>query len=95
MTELAGASGGIELELVELPDRPTSIDDVVAIVAASGARVRRDGLVLSIDGLPDDDLFDLASASVARAGARIRRLGQHRRTLDDIFTFESDAGTEP
>ena len=95
MTDLAGASGGIELELVDLPDRPTSIDDVVALVEAAGARVRRDGQVLSIDGLPDDDLFDLASASVARAGARIRRLGEHRRTLDDIFTFEPDVEPEP
>ena len=93
MTELAGASGGIELELVELPDRPTSIDDVVALVTAAGARVRRDGVVLSIDGLPDEDLFDLAAASVARSGARLRRLGEHRRTLDDIFA--ADLMNEP
>jgi ABC-2 type transport system ATP-binding protein len=93
MTDLAGASGGIEVELVELPDRPTSIDDVVALVAAGGARVRRDGFVLSIDGLPDDELFDLAAASVARSGARLRKLGQHRRTLDDIFA--NDASGEP
>jgi len=93
MTELAGASGGIELELVELPDRPTSIDDVAALVTAAGARVRRDGVVLSIDGLPDEDLFDLAAASVARSGARLRRLGEHRRTLDDIFA--ADLMNEP
>lgn len=90
MTDLAGTSGGIELELVELPDLPTSIDDVVARLVASGARVRRSGAVLSVDGLDDDDLFDLAARSVAAVGARIRRLGQHRRTLDDIFATDAD-----
>jgi ABC-2 type transport system ATP-binding protein len=86
MAELAGASGGIELELVELPDRPTSIDDVAASMSAAGVGVRRSGTTLSVVGLPDDDLFDLAARSVAQAGARIRTLGQHRRTLDDIFS---------
>ena len=86
MAELAGASGGIELELVELLDRPTSIDDVAALMTAAGAGVRRSGATLSVVGMPDDDLFDLAARSVAQSGARIRKLGQHRRTLDDIFS---------
>jgi ABC-2 type transport system ATP-binding protein len=85
MTDLAGASGGIELELVEIPDRPQSIDDVAARLIGAGAGVRRDGNTLSVVGLTDDELFDLAARSVTDAGARIRRLGQHRRTLDDIF----------
>ncbi len=86
MVDLAGASGGIELELVELLDRPRSIDDVVARLVAGGAGVRRNGTTLSVVGLPDDELFDLAARGVAEAGARIRRLGNHRRTLDDIFS---------
>ena len=86
MAELAGASGGIELELVELLDRPTSVDDVAALLTAAGAGVRRSGATLSVVGMPDDDLFDLAARSVAQSGARIRKLGQHRRTLDDIFS---------
>jgi ABC-2 type transport system ATP-binding protein len=85
MVELAGASGGIEIELVELVDRPTSIDDVVAVLVRSGAGVRRNGATLSVDGLADDDLFDLAARAIAQSGARLRRLGQHRRTLDDLF----------
>jgi len=86
MTELAGASAGIELELVELADRPTAIDEVVTMLTAAGVGVRRSGAVLSVSGGSDDELFDLAARSVARAGARLRRLGQHRRSLDDIFT---------
>ena len=85
MAELAGVSGGIELELVDIPDRPRSVDDVAARLVAAGARVRRNGNMLSVVGLPDDELFDLAARSVTDVGARLRRLGQHRRSLDDIF----------
>ncbi len=89
MAELAGASGGIEMELVEIADRPRSVDDVAARLVAAGAGVRRNGATLSVVGLSDDELFDLAARSVADAGARIRRLGQHRRTLDDIFATDA------
>jgi ABC-2 type transport system ATP-binding protein len=85
LSELAGASGGIELELVDLDDHPGSIDAVHAQLVDRGVRVRRNGPVLALDGRGDDELFDLAVASVAQAGARIRRLGQRRRTLDDLF----------
>jgi ABC-2 type transport system ATP-binding protein len=93
MAELAGASAGIELELVELADRPAAIDDVVTTLVEAGVGVRRTGAVLSVTGRSDDELFDLAARSVARAGARVRRLGQHRRSLDDIFT-DAPAPTE-
>jgi ABC-2 type transport system ATP-binding protein len=92
MAELAGASGGIEVELVELDDRPTSIDDVVALLSAAGVGVTRSGAALSIVGLPDDDLFDLTARCVTQSGARLRRLGQHRRSLDDIFSMAETAG---
>jgi ABC-2 type transport system ATP-binding protein len=92
MTELAGVSGGIELELVEIPDRPRSVDDVATRLVAAGAGVRRDGNSLSVVGMTDDELFDLAARSVADAGARIRRLGQHRRSLDDIFADDAPGG---
>ncbi len=92
MAELAGASGGIEIELVEIDDRPTSIGDVAAQLAAAGAGVRRNGTMLSVVGLGDDELFDLAARSVAQSGARLRRLGPHRRTLDDIFADDGPGG---
>ena len=53
--------------------------------------MRRNGPMLSVVGLTDDELFDLAARSVAEAGARIRRLGNHRRTLDDIFSDDPTA----
>ncbi len=95
MAELAGASGGVELELVELADRPASIDEVAALLSAAGAGVRRSGSTLSVTGMPDDDLFDVCARSVATAGARIRKLGQHRRSLDDIFAGPTASASEP
>ncbi len=90
MHELAGASGGVEIELVEISDRPTAIDEVVAQLATAGATVDRTGSVIIATGLPDDDLFDLVGAAVATAEARLRRLAPRRRTLDDIFTADAD-----
>jgi ABC-2 type transport system ATP-binding protein len=95
MMELAGASGGIELELVDIPDRPRSVDDVAARLVAAGAGVRRDGNSLSVVGMTDDELFDLAARSVAEAGARLRRLGQHHRSLDDIFADDAPTPGPP
>jgi ABC-2 type transport system ATP-binding protein len=86
MAELAGTSGGVELELVEIDDIPDSIERVARQIEQSGASVRRDGSVLVITGLADDELLDLACVAVAAAGARLRRLGIRRRTLDDIFS---------
>jgi ABC-2 type transport system ATP-binding protein len=85
MTELAGVSGGIEVELVEIADRPAAIDAVVARLEASGATVHRSGETLSIVGAEDDQLIDRATLAIAEAGARIRRLGRRYRTLDDLF----------
>jgi ABC-2 type transport system ATP-binding protein len=90
MADLAGASGGIEVELVEIDDRPTAIDDVVRSLMAAGAFVQRSGTVLSVGGRSDDELLDLVGAAVAASGARLRRLGQLRRSLDDIFSTFSD-----
>jgi ABC-2 type transport system ATP-binding protein len=90
MHELAGASGGIEMELVEIDERPEALDEVARLLEAAGAPVSRSGTLITAGGKPDDELFDLASAAVATAGARLRKLGQRRRTLDDIFTDESE-----
>jgi ABC-2 type transport system ATP-binding protein len=85
IAELAGVSGGIEVELVEIADRPAAIDAVVARLEASGATVHRSGETLSIVGAEDDQLIDRATLAIAEAGARIRRLGRRYRTLDDLF----------
>ena len=88
--ELAGVSGGVEIELVDIADRPQSIDDVERLLIAAGVVVDRQGPVLLVAGRPDDELFDLAARSVAEGHARIRRLVQRRRSLDDLFSLHAE-----
>jgi ABC-2 type transport system ATP-binding protein len=94
MAELAGASGGVEVELVDIGDRPGSIDDVERRLAGAGLTVRRTGFTLAVSGRPDEELFDAIAQSVAASGARVRRLGPRRRSLDDVFTSEIHAAAE-
>jgi ABC-2 type transport system ATP-binding protein len=91
LSDLAGASAGIELELVEVPDRTGVEVAVESRLTAAGARVRRDGQVFIVDGLPDDELFDVATRAVAESQARLRRLGQRRRSLDDLFSLAEES----
>ncbi len=85
IVDLAGAEGGIEVEFVELDDRPDAIATVVARLEATGATVQRSASTLAILGADDDELFDRSAVAIAEAGARVSRLGQRRRTLDDLF----------
>jgi len=94
MTELAGASGGIEVELVEIADRPAAIETVTTRLEASGATVHRSGETLSIVGADDDQLIDRATLAIAESGARIRRLGRRHRTLDDLFEATDESSDE-
>lgn len=93
MAELAGASGGVEVELVDIVDRPGSIDDVERRLAGAGLSVRRTVFTLGVSGRPDEELFDAIAQSVAASGARVRRLGPRRRSLDDVFTADIHAAT--
>lgn len=93
MNELAGASAGVEVELVDVPDHPTAIDQVVATLGSAGVVVERTGAVLTLTGADEGVLFDLVASAVARHGARLRRLGQRRRTLDELFVTGSERGS--
>lgn len=86
MAELAGASGGVEVELIDVTDQSGTIDDVVRRLVEAGVSVQRTDTTLALSGKPDDALFDASTAAIAAAGARVKRLGQRRRTLDDVFT---------
>jgi len=90
--ELVGTSGGVELELVETDDLPDAIDAVAADLTARGASVRRSGAVLHAAGFDDEHLLDLATAAVASSGARLRRLAQSRRSLDELFHDAEELG---
>jgi ABC-2 type transport system ATP-binding protein len=85
LADLVGASGGVEVELVEVPDRPGAVDAVGERLRAAGLAVTSTGAVLSVTGRPDDELFDRVAEAVVGAGARLRRLGPRRHSLDDLF----------
>ncbi len=85
LADLIGGNEGVELELVEIADRPRSIDDVADALAASGLDVERDGAVLTVVGPDTDVLADATRDAVAEHGARIRRLSSRKRTLEDLF----------
>jgi len=95
MTELAGALGGVEVELIDLDDRPRSIDAVERQLVERGLTVRRLDFALSVSGATDDELFDAVVAAVAAAEARVKTLGRRRRTLDDVFTSDIVAAGRP
>ena len=95
IVELAGAEGGIEMEFVEIDDRPDAIADVVARLEATGATVQHSSTIVSVLGADDDELFDRAAMAIAEAGACVRRLGQRRRTLDDLFEAHALEGDSP
>ncbi len=97
IAELAGTSGGIELELVEIDDRPSSVAEVEQALVRAGYRVARSGAVLTVvderdGGAAADEgaVFDDTTRAVAAAGARVRRLATRRRTLDDVFGGDAD-----
>ncbi|MGA9275339.1 ABC transporter ATP-binding protein [Ilumatobacter sp.] len=86
LAELAGSLGGVEVELVDIVDRPGSIDAVASKLRDCGLSVHRGDLALSVSGATDEELFDAVLVAVAATHARIRTLGRRRRTLDDVFT---------
>lgn len=85
LRDMIGGEEGIELELVEIADRPGSIDAVGASLTESGMSVSRRDSVLTVVG-PDADLVaDAARDAIANAGARLARMSSRRRTLEDLF----------
>ena len=85
MSDLVGGTGGLVMELVDIPEPPGTVDSVVAALRSGGLEVRRDGAVLKVHGAGFEELCDRARDAVADAGARIRRLDASRRTLGDLF----------
>ncbi len=86
--------------LVDLADRPGTVEAVERRLADAGFRVRRtvDSLTVSSSSSTtpagpgsDDELSDAIVVAVAEAGARIRRLAPRRRSLDDVFSDDAGA----
>jgi len=87
--ELIGGDEGIEIELIEIADRPRSIDEVEATLISRGLSVSREGTVITVIGPDAAVVVDAARDAIAEAGARLGRLASRRRTLEDLFVEQS------
>jgi ABC-2 type transport system ATP-binding protein len=87
LADLVGDDEGVILELVAVDDRPEAIDDVVADLVARGLTVHAAGPIgrYEVIGTDADALADHLRDAVADAGARIGRIAQRRRRLEDLF----------
>ncbi len=82
-----GADEGVVVELVPIDDLPDSIDRVVEALRRAGADVRPDAGTgrMEIRGADPDVIADRVRDAVADAGARLGRISQRRRRLEDLF----------
>ncbi len=85
LDELVGTIEGIEMELFDRSEGHRERDAVVSTLRASGVQVDVDGVVLTLSGAERSVLADQARDSVAQHGARLRRISDRRRRLDDLF----------
>jgi len=85
--DLVGADEGVVVELVPIDDRPDSIDRVVEALRRVGADVRPDSGTgrMEVRGDDPDVIADRVRDAVADSGARIGRISQRRRRLEDLF----------
>ncbi len=84
---LVGHDEGVWVELVEVPDRPDAIGQVVAALEQRGLEVRREQGANRIEvlGTDADLIADSVRDAVAEAQGRVGRIVRRRRRLEDLF----------
>lgn len=93
-TDLAGATEGLILELVDISASSDTFDSAETVEAAlreSGLEVRRKESTLNVKGSELGEMYDHVRDAVADSGARIHRLEKQRFSLDDIYGHIVDA----
>jgi ABC-2 type transport system ATP-binding protein len=87
LADLIGNDTGVVVELVEVDDRPAAADRVRAVLERDGLTVRSMHRSTAFEVLGDDpdQVADQVRDAVAAAGARVGRIVQRRRRLEDIF----------
>lgn len=97
IAELIGNDDGVLVELVEIDDRPGSIDQVVRALAAAGLAVgARDRIgAFEVIGSDVDSVADAVRDAVVDAEARLRRVVRRRRRLEDLFHAADGAAVVP
>jgi ABC-2 type transport system ATP-binding protein len=87
LSELVGADEGVVVELIALEDRPSSIEQVVDRLQRAGLDVRADAGTgrMEVRGTDPDLIADCVRDAIAEAEARVGRISQRRRRLEDLF----------
>ena len=83
----------VEIELVEVLGDGTP-DAVTAWLEEAGHAVTRNGTTLVVSG-DDDAVFDAARDAVAATGARVRRFGKRRISLEEVFITAGEGADGP
>jgi ABC-2 type transport system ATP-binding protein len=87
LSDLIGDVEGVTVELAEIPDVPDSVDAVARCLRAAGLEVRVEPGTTRMDilGGSADAIADAVRDSIAESSARVRRIEQRRRRLEDLF----------
>jgi ABC-2 type transport system ATP-binding protein len=87
LKELVGDVEGVTVELAETDDVPDSVEAVIARLTAAGLRVTHEPQSARMDvlGASADDIADAVRDAIADSSARVRRIEQRRRRLEDLF----------
>lgn len=87
LSDLVGDVEGVTVELAEISDSPGSVAGVVARLQASGLMVEHQppSTRMDVTGGSADAIADAVRDAIADSGARVRRIEQRRRRLEDLF----------
>ena len=87
LESLVGADAGVVVELIEVPERPAAVAQVIESLTRADLEVHRDAVGTRIEVIgPDADLIaDAVRDAVVDAGARVGRIVRRRRRLEDLF----------
>lgn len=87
LDDLIGDVEGVTVELAEIDDVPGSFDDVSARLRAAGLEVHHEAGLGRMDvlGASADEVADAVRDAIADSRARVRRIEQRRRKLEDLF----------
>ena len=87
LADLIGEVEGVTVELTEIPDVAGSIALVADRLRGLGLEVRHDldSAVMDVLGGSADAIADAVRDVIADCGARVRRIEQRRRRLEDLF----------
>ena len=87
LRDLVGDVEGVTVELADIADVPDSVAAVVARLTAAGLRVSHEPPSNRMDVLGGsvDEIADAVRDAIADSSARVRRIEQRRRRLEDLF----------